>query len=74
MSEEELLANTELEMPPAQDARLSELLQRQQAGTLAESERNELTGLMNAYQQLLLRKAEALREAVQRGLREPLES
>ena len=74
ISDEEVLANTEIAMPPAQDARLSELLQRQQARQLTDSERGELTALMDVYQQLLLRKAEFLREAVHRGLREPLES
>ena len=56
-----------------EDRRLSELLQRQQAGTLTTLERPELTGLMEVYQTQLLRKAEALREAVRRGLRPSLE-
>lgn len=57
----------------ADDRRLSELLHRQQAGILAEMERPELTGLMEVYQTQLLRKAQALREAVRRGLRPPLQ-
>jgi predicted DNA-binding protein len=57
----------------AEDCRLSELLDRQQAGTLTVKERPELTGLMEAYQTQLLRKARALREAVCRGLRPPLQ-
>ena len=59
MSDDELLAETAREMPSSQDARLSELLHRQQAGKLAEGEQRELTALMNVYQQLLLRKAKA---------------
>lgn len=51
-------------MEPAQDARLSELLDRQQAGSLSENERSELQTLMQIYQAGLLRKATALSEAV----------
>ncbi|SRR5260370_24215643 len=72
-SNEEVLAATQTEMPPAEDERLSLLLDRQQAGTLTDAERAELTGLMHLYQDLLLRKAQALRLAVQRGLRRPLQ-
>jgi predicted DNA-binding protein len=55
------------------DRRLSELLSHQQAGTLPLAERPELTALMEVYQTQLLRKAQALREAVRRGLRPPLQ-
>lgn len=58
----------------AEDRRLSELLHRQQAETLTAAESTELMGLMEVYQTLLLRKARALREAVSRGLRPPLQS
>jgi hypothetical protein len=40
---------------------------------LTNAERGELASLMDLYQRLLLRKAQALREAVRRGLRGPLE-
>ncbi|XWK88624.1 MAG: hypothetical protein U7127_00730 [Phormidium sp.] len=59
-------------MEPDQDVRLSELLDRQQAGILVENERLELQNLMQIYQEELLRKAIALSEAVKRGLMEPL--
>jgi hypothetical protein len=72
-SNEEVLAASQTEMPPAEDERLSLLLDRQQAGTLTDAERADLTGLMQLYQDLLLRKAQALRLAVQRGLRGPLQ-
>ncbi len=55
------------------DHRLSELLNHQQAGTLTEIQRPELTALMEVYQARLLRKAQALRESVRRGLRPPLQ-
>jgi hypothetical protein len=70
--DEEVLAAAEVEMRAADDQRLSALLVRQQAGLLSEGEGQELTGLMQVYQQQLLLKAQALREAVRRGLRENL--
>lgn len=72
LSNEQVLALTELQMEPDQDARLSELLDCQQAGLLAENERLELQTLMQIYQEGLLRKATALNEAVKRQLIEPL--
>lgn len=72
LSDEDVLALTELKMEPDQDARISELLDCQQAGTLTESDRPELRRLMQIYQEGLLRKATALREAVERGLIKPL--
>jgi len=72
LSDSEIIALTQLQMEPNQDQRLSELLDQQQAGVLTEAERPELWALMQIYQEKLLRKAQALREAVQRGLRSPL--
>ncbi|SRR5579883_548973 len=74
LSDEEVIALTELQMQPEQDQRLSELLYNQQAGILTETEHSELWTLMQVYQEKLLLKAQALREAVQRGLREPLDA
>jgi len=72
LSDEQVLLLTELQMESEQDARLSELLDRQQSGTLIEDDRSELQILMQVYQEGLLRKATALSEAVKRGLIEPL--
>lgn len=72
LTDDQVLALTELQMEPDQDARLSELLDRQQSGLLAEGDRLELQTLMQIYQEGLLRKATALSEAVKRGLIEPL--
>ena len=72
-SDVEVRAGTDVQMPVAEDQRLSDLLQRQQAGSLTDAERGELASLIGLYQRLLLRKAQALREAVRRGLRDPLE-
>ena len=73
LPDSEVLALSELQLTLEQDQRLSALLERQQAGTLQPGERGELAVLMELYQEGLLRKAEALQEAVKRGLREPLE-
>lgn len=72
LSDEQVLVLTELQMESEQDARLSELLDRQQSGTLNEGDRSELQTLIQVYQEGLLRKATALAEAVKRGLIEPL--
>jgi hypothetical protein len=73
MSDKEVLALTALRMASERDRRLSTLLHKQQAGDLSEPERSELLALMQCYQEGLLRKAQALHEAVRRGLRAPLE-
>jgi hypothetical protein len=72
LSDQQVLALTELQMESEQDTRLSELLDRQQAGHLIEDERLELQALMQIYQEGLLRKATALSEAVKRELIKPL--
>ena len=72
LSDAEVAQLSNLQLPPAMDRRLSELLDRQQAGTLDDPSRTELVGLMEVYQANLLRKAEALAEAVRRGLRPAL--
>ena len=58
LSDEEILALSTLEMEPAQDQRLSLLLDRQQAGELSDTERTELLALMQLYQEGLLRKTQ----------------
>lgn len=68
-SDSDLLAAADLRMDEAQGRRLGRLLDRQQSGKLSEAERNELTALMQVYHECLVRKAQALGEAVRRGLR-----
>jgi hypothetical protein len=67
-----VLALADSTMDPADDLRLSELLDKQQSGQLIDLERVELARLMQVYQEGLLLKAEGLAEAVHRGLRPPL--
>ena len=68
--DQDLLAAVDAQLPPADDQRLSELLDKQQDGALTAAEQAELRVLMQAYQDGLLRKAQTLREAERRGLRE----
>ena len=72
LSDQDVLKLADVQLTVSQDQRLSELLDRQQAGLLTDAERAELSGLMQVYQTKLLQKAQALHEAVRRGLREPL--
>jgi hypothetical protein len=74
LSNEEVLALADLQMDTDVDRKLSQLLDKQQTGTLTEPERIELIRLMQLYQSSLLQKAEGLAEAVHRGLREPMAS
>jgi hypothetical protein len=73
LTDEEVQKLAGLQMLPAQERRLSSLLQKQQAQDLSVHERAELFTLMQLYQEGLVRKAWAFREAVRRGLRPPLE-
>jgi hypothetical protein len=70
----EVLTLADSHMDPAQDRRLSDLLEQQQAGRLPEEDCRALLALLQVYQDGLLRKAQALNEAVRRGLRPPLTS
>ena len=74
LSDEDLLALTELQMATEADNQLSSLLFKQQAGELTAIESKELAKLMQIYQEGLLRKAQALAEAVNRQLIPPLSS
>src|SRR5262249_29318507 len=62
-SDEDVLTAADATLAAADDRRLRELLGRQQAGALTASEQSDLTALMQRYQDGLLRKARALREA-----------
>jgi len=72
LSDSEVIAQTQLRLQPFQEQRLSELLDRQQSGTIASLELDELQALIHIYETRLLRQAQALNEAVRRSLLEPL--
>jgi hypothetical protein len=69
-----VLAAADDVLSPQDDGRLSELLAMQRESALNAQDRNELLQLMHSYQERLVRKAAAIREAVARKLRGPLES
>jgi hypothetical protein len=61
-----------MQMSDAEQAELSELLARQREGALSDDERGRLDALMRSYRQGMVRKAQALKVAVERGLQPPL--
>ena len=69
LPDEDLLAVCDSEMDPGQEEELSELLERNQEGTLTTAERDRLDDLMRTYRVALARKAQAIKVAVARGLR-----
>jgi hypothetical protein len=68
----QVLALCDGQMPPGEQEELSELLARQRESRLAAAERDRLEELMQIYRRGLVRKAQALRTAVARGLRPAL--
>jgi hypothetical protein len=73
LSDADVLALTELQLTAEQQTTLSHLLAQNREGQLDAAGRRQLDALMRLYERGLLRKAQALRVAVQRGLREPLQ-
>lgn len=74
LGDNEVLGLTQLQLPEDQEATLSELLERNRENSLDEQDRRHLDELMRVYEHGLLRKSQALRVAVQRGLLEPLQA
>jgi hypothetical protein len=72
LSDEEVLALCDAQMPEDEQQQLSELLDRQREGQLSPADRPRLDDLMDSYRRGLVRKARSLRVAVSRGLRPPL--
>lgn len=72
LPDEEVLALSEMQMDSKQQEELSDLLARNREGMLDEQERMRLDELMQVYRRGLVRKAQALKVAVERGLRPPL--
>jgi hypothetical protein len=68
----EVLAVCDLELTPAQQEEVSDLLERNREGELGPPERSRLEELMRLYRTALVRKAQALKVAASRGLRSRL--
>jgi hypothetical protein len=69
LPDQELLAICDSQLEPAQDEELAELLERNREGELGAGERVRLEELMCGYRAGLVRKAQAIKVAVARGLR-----
>ena len=74
LSDAEVIALAELKMPAKQQKVLHNLLDKNSEGELTSAERKQLDAMMEIYDDALLRKAQALRVAVERGLIPPLSS
>ena len=72
LSNEELLAVCDSQLDESAQEELSELLDRNREQQLAEVEQRRLDDLMQNYRSELVRKAQAIKIAVDRGLRERL--
>ena len=68
LSDEEVLALANLQMPKKQSERHSALLYKNQAGTLKPEEKRELDFFQQVYGVALSRKTEGIYEAIQRNL------
>jgi hypothetical protein len=74
LSDAEVVALTKLKMPVKQQKVLHKLLDKNGEGELTDIEKKQLDAMMEVYDDALLRKAKALRVAVERGLIPPLSS
>ena len=72
LSDNEVLALRDQTLSSAEQATLSALLAQQREGELGASQRAQLDGLMLTYHLGMVRKAQALKVAVERGLQPPL--
>ena len=72
LTDDDVVALAHSKMDETQNTRLHTLQLRGKTGKLADYERDELLALLHIYQKGQLRKAEALAEAVKRGLIPPL--
>jgi len=72
LSNEQVLELCDIQMSRKQQRELSALLEKNRESELDDAGRARLDDLMTVYRQGLVRKSEALRVAVERGLRPPL--
>jgi hypothetical protein len=72
LPDDQVLALRDTQMPEVEQVELSDLLAQQREDTLNVAERERLSTLMSAYRRGMVRKARALKVAVERGLQPPL--
>jgi hypothetical protein len=73
LADDDVLALCQRQLDAGQQEELSELLERNREGVLRDPERDRLDELMRIYRRGLVRKAQALRTAVARGLKPRLD-
>jgi len=74
LTDKEVLALTDLHFDDNEQKNFSRLLEKNRENNLQDKEKHQLDALMRSYENGLLRKSKALREAVERGLIAPLTS
>lgn len=72
LSDAEVIALAELKMSAKQQKVLHKLLEKNGEGELTTAEKKQLDLMMEDYEIALLRKSQAMRVAVERGLMKPL--
>lgn len=72
LPDDQVLALAAMQMSDEQQSELSDLLARQREGTLDTASRARLDELMTLYRREMVRKAQALKVAVERGLLPPV--
>lgn len=72
LSDAEVLALADLKMSAEQQEILHNLLDKNGEGKLTKAEKRQLDAMMEIYDDALLRKSQALRVAVERGLISPV--
>lgn len=72
LSDDEILSLCDSQLEASEQVELSALLTANREGTLTEGERSRLNHLMQRYRHGLVRKAQAWKVAVERGLRPSL--
>ena len=73
LPDDQVLVLRDLQLTAEQQAALSKLLGRQREGTLTEGELGDLDRLLTLYRRGLVRKAQAFKVAVDRGLQPRLD-
>jgi hypothetical protein len=72
LSDEEILQLCDLQMSEPEQNQMSLLLEKQREGNLQQGELEQLDELLQVYRRGMIRKAEALKVSVERGLRSRL--
>ena len=72
LPDDQIIALSNLQLDASENEELSDLLAGQREGQLTETDHRRLAQLMTIYRRGMINRARALRVAVERGLRPPL--